>query len=319
MFARTVIGRKRVALSSLSNEWFLPNYENCFGSNPILCNVQAVTLSEICEQSLLLGEATNCKLNVSKVPESDIRVFDTQNDAHEIVLASFKPVDLILKCRDQIPKIISVSGLYRLNLDLGCSLYDSEQTFRIDSILTMEKKFHFQLFEEVKVPDLKIDNWPGANELLQLPRFEKQDSIELEFSELPTLRTPKFAKFFKNETNIFYVVISAVTLTFLLTLLGFCLIKIYGVNSMKNACGKCLCYVCNLKKDGVIEPTLSPSDNNPFEVPTNLAQAGKSHPVHSKMAVAKLGQGGPERDYLKGAPLGGMYPMQDLASINESH
>ncbi len=138
-----------------------------------------------------------------------------------MVIFSPDEVELILKCENSAPpKIITVYNLYKTKLDEKCSIIDPKNNFKISSVQTMQTRYHFEFFTEIKIPSLDFD-LPLPEKLIQAPIFKENTQITVPIDEIPDIKLEEIKEidFFKdNSSNLFFVIIIAVLVTIVLVI-----------------------------------------------------------------------------------------------------
>jgi len=269
-----VMARPDIALDALSQRWFVPKISSCIGSSPQLCLAGKVHLTHECELSLLMSELRDCSIKFDKSTPG-IKVFHESNDIHQIVLFSPTEMDIILKCIDATPKMITILSLYKLTLHAGCSITDEENSFRIDSTYTMEKSYSFELHEQITIPALKVE-WPEAAQILSMPEFVETGNLELSFDEMVKLQDPFVSPpFFRGEKGTLRTVVITMAVTIVIGIICVVLVRIYGVRLLYQKLASCLCLVCNIRTKTVFESTLTPdvASTGHGDAPTSTSMA----------------------------------------------
>jgi hypothetical protein len=221
-----------------------------------------------------MSEVKDCAVRFEKATPG-IKVYHESNDVHTIVLFSLTEMDIILKCVSATPKMITVLGLFKLNLEAGCSVTDEQNTFRLDSTYTMEKSYSFELYVDMEIPALRFQ-MPKVGQVLSMPEFEETGTIELSFEELEQLQDPFIAPpFFRGEKGTLRTVVITMSATVLAGIVCLILVKVYGVQVLFQKCTSCICWVCHKRSNSVFESTLTPdvATTGPGEAPTTTSMA----------------------------------------------
>ena len=280
-FTRLISTHKDFAYDSMTNEFFYPRQESCLGQNPLICHENVIFFGSCCNSNLLLGRTDACNLKIEKLVDRSIQIFHKNGDLHNVVIFSPDEVELILKCENSAPpKIITVYNLYKTKLDEKCSIIDPKNNFKISSVQTMQTRYHFEFFTEIKIPSLDFD-LPLPEKLIQAPIFKENTQITVPIDEIPDIKLEEIKEidFFKdNSSNLFFVIIIAVLVTIVLVITIYGSIKLYGFSMVVQKFRACFCMFCKQK---TIKSTLDKSDltsqqtNNDTEAPKNVAEFGK--------------------------------------------
>ena len=281
-FTRIISTQRDFAYDSMTNEFFYPRQKSCLGQAPLICHENVIFFGSCCNSNLLLGRTNDCNLKIEKIVDRSIKIFHKNGDLHNVVIFSPDEVELILKCENSAPpKIITVYNLYKTKIDEKCSIIDPQNNFKISSVQTMQTRYHFEFFTEIKIPPLDF-NLPHPEKLINSPIFKENTQITVPIDEIPDIKLEDIQEidFFKeNSSNLFFVIIIAILITITLMIILYGSIKLYGFNIIAQKARTCFCMFCKQK---TIESTLEKSDLNPqqtnnlnADAPGNVAEIGK--------------------------------------------